>query len=609
MNTGNQATTPPLLSGSSRGLLALVLILSLIAWYTAGRPQLGEMDKRLIFGLRKGFDDGQVTALTIRRGADLSEELRFERLASPRNAPPIWQMRKPYDELADAEQIASLLAPMSFMQADLIYDSIQGLGFDTPTLTVELTREALPPLRFKVGKALPGGSYALQIEDEPDRGYVFRTSFLEKLQAPVSDFRLRDLFTLDFKGLEAIEVKLASPLEGLAPRAVSLVKDQGFWKLGSATGEFADEELVERIYRGIDKLEARVVLDSELWGPATKTKYKLDSPILTLSLRGEGRLETALFGVPAESARAGELTAQFQDRPGIYLVSILSLVELLKLEENELRSRSLVPLGGLALERITVAWPKGGESALQREGRDWQDPASPQAKVDQDRARDLVDQVLAWKIRDFKPLELGGESARVRFKAGGLERELIIGARLSAEAPLYALRRRESEATYAAELPGVEALLGLPISLRDPKIFDFDKLSIGRLDWLKGGQSLRILREDRRFIVEGAPLASQDLEAIDGLVTRLSKLRARRFGTPLATAPLADYGLDAPAKLTVFHETWDNDARQQKLLETTIETGKMSSEGGIWARVSGCDAVVELEAGVFEVLANGFKKS
>jgi hypothetical protein len=617
--TRPQASATPaeaLMNNSSRTLLVIALALGVACWWIAQTPDIPPGATRLIF---PGLPQERVSVIQISRGQELGETLRFKAIVADtsKQTEPIWRMVKPVEDAADSATITEIPTNMGYLEyiEHLKGDSVKGLGLDKPDCKIRIEIKDSDPILLTIGPSLPGDVVGMKVAGR-DGAYLIRQSFSEKFLKPLSEYRKRELFTLSFRQSDSIHVVLHRDIVGLKALEWTFVRDDRFWLIGEKNGEYGDIPNIEDLFRAMKNTRGIDVIDSELWNEQSMSKYGLKpTPAVTLNLKRGNKNEVLILGA-AVPKRQNLYYARFNTRSAIYTVNLKALFKVLLKPAREFRSDSLLQLAGVPLETLTIKPAQESALVLAIAKRDWVFNNKLEIKLDQARAKKLVNDLLTLKINKLSKIKEAAsfkESLLIELKAGPLTRTLQVGPKLSnkPQKNLYLVKRGERSQLYEVSLPFLESLKNAQLVLRDLQFLKFDNFSCQQIE-LRGpdGKVIRRLKKDESSYREDAvPIGQRDNKKMLSLIEQLKALKAQRYVALASNLSIDKHGLTEPARTFVLIQSeWDNKARRETMNTLTLWLGKPARQGTRYALLKEGDVIFELKDSFIKLLEQGFAK-
>lgn len=606
----------PLMNNSTRVLLVAALVLGVTTWWVASNPTVSPGQKAPIL---PKVDFNKIQAIQVERGEGLKEILRFEATIEDtpkgRKEGPIWSLSKPVKDDGDSAVIAQISSGLRFLEALETFeeDKLGALRFDEPQCKITIEVKDQEPVVLVLGAPLPGDVVGLKVEGR-EKGYLVRKTFSSRFLRPLQDYRNRDLFETDFEKVNDIKIDFNRDIQGVKAIHSRFVKVDRFWHVGDKNGEYGDQPNIEALFGSIDFLVGVDVLNDEVWNADTEKKYELKpTPWAQIAVKSEGKTETLIVGKAVPKER-NLYYARFNEKPAIFTINLKEPLKVLIRTRGKFRSTTLLQLGNIPLETITVNGPETPETVVGRKNRDWVYQGQEDTRLDQEETKKLAYELLTTQIESFtkaasKSFE---EKLVVTVKSGPLNRLIRIGQSAGKEGkPNHRyVKRGERDDVYIASFPYFNDLKNVHLVLRDKRFMAFDNSRCQQMEWKdKEGKRLRLLKKDERtFREEGVSLGKTDAEAIKALVKELQKLKATRYVALAGDENKKKYGLSRPERTFVMVES-DYDKKLGTVMKTlTLSIGGVSKKGFRYALFQSESAILEINDAFVELLNKGFAK-
>lgn len=251
-----------------------------------------------------------VDALEIDVANPKGSDFRFEKKAGAD-----WTMLRPVAARADVPAIEGLLGRLQSAQMKSIAASDASkpaeFGLDKPAVTITIGA-ASARHQLMIGKDAPDSAVYAR---ESSRPIVFTIdkSVIDDLKKPVDDFRDKDLFK--FRSFNAERLELSRGKETWAFEKTKGKDGADTWKQVGPAAKDVDAAKMDAVLTKTSNLRAKSF-------PDAKVKTGVDSPVLTIKARFDGKEERVVFGksgdnvfaLRSDDASAAQVeTADFND--------------------------------------------------------------------------------------------------------------------------------------------------------------------------------------------------------------------------------------------------------------------------------------------------------
>jgi hypothetical protein len=536
-------------------LFIAVVVAALVAYSLSRKPtseQTQQQQKRVL----SGYSAGKVATVSFQEGDQRITCQREEgsdggwRIAEPVQVRgERWAIEDILDQLERAEKVSTVRAEKGRPLDLATY------GLDKSVRTVTLAEKAGGRTwKILIGKDA-GAADAVWITLEGDPAvYSVRKSLAEKMAVSLTGLRSKSLAPrIPFLDLK--EATISGTERGTAPAfEVQCARSGRRWEIKAPFYDLADEDRLEQLAAKVH--DHRIGAgDFVVDDPTKASEYGLDRPMLTLTLKAEGKSQTVVFSFH-EADGANTCYAMLQGEPAIVRVPA-TLFDDVRRSATDLRNTSLVGLPVYDVGSVEVTGPQGPLS-VKKSGDAWQiageQPAAADKQVTERFLTDLkairVERFVADQTSDLAPYGLT-EQQRMAVTLKGPTGEAAADVHLGGTDP-------GGELVYAMRPP-------YPAVLAVRKQDCLDRLRTGRVAFLnlvvveergadplevavqRGGASERAARENA---AEGWKLqepvqAPADQDALDAIVGDLTSLRAESIVAEKAD-DLTPFGLDRP---------------------------------------------------------------
>ena len=581
-------------------LLIAVVVAALVAHSLSRKPSSQEVAaqrKRLL----PDFRAADVKLLTIegpngrlvcrREGADKWRIIEPVNVRADR-----WEVQDILDKLETAEKVSWELAPGD--------PALYGLEHPVRTVTASRSGPAASAWTLRIGKeAGVAGTVWVAIEG---REGVFAVSkdVVDTTDATLARLRSKELAPrISVFDLEALDVS-AAPLGQESGFDLECAKVDDTWEIKAPLHDLADRRKVEAVANKL--YGCRIGADDFMTDDPTKAAdYGLDSPLLTVSLKGKGQEQTVTFS-RAGTGEDARFYAMTRGEPAIVRVP-KSLFDSLRRPPAELRARSLADFRVNDVAEMAVSGP-AGEFVIRKQGDAWQIAGEPPVPADREIVESVLKELKKAEVKrfvadapeDLAPYGLAeGDARRVTLRdQDGAELAAVELGGADAEAGARYVRR--SGYPPVLSVPPAGLLAGVDrgrVAFLDRLLLEEPPAEATRVVLEHGGETFRCDWEYERVawnLVE--PVAGEaDGLAVQAIVSDFARLRAAAFAAEKA-GDLAAFGL---AKPTARAQVTYADAKGNTRVRTLL-LGAPADEPaeGAFARLDGDERVFVLPENV-----------
>jgi hypothetical protein len=568
------------------------------------RPALAYRGKRVL-----DFGTSELAKIEVKRGAEsytLEHTKDGWRLTSPVSAPA---------NALKADQVAGTLGSLEAVEyADQMAkpDDLEarfGLGKPAITVRLEFTDKNKPARVLEVGKAQGGkpGTFA-RLADAADKTtpvFVISREAHDALDRDSLAYRPTQLWQVPAEDVAAVRVRRAGEAE------YRLTRDGAGWKVG---GPFEAPALTAAVQTLVNDLAAPQAQSYKAHEAKDLAPYGLDRPHVSVTVSAkDGKEHTLLVGASAGKEGPGR-SAKLADSPAVFVVND-TLAHAADRAALDLLDPVLLHLDTARVERVTG---KSGEAGLtlERTEHGWRVTDAPGSPFPADTEavaglEGLWADLRAERFAAYGPgtdwakygLDRPAVSVTVRLKPadkGPAERTVELGKPVEGSAGgRYA--RVDRGAGVAVLGSGAAKILGQGyLDYVNRNVLEFDAGAVVSVQRSMGGDTLEVVKKDGGWqLIKPADERADD-RAMQELLDRLGRLRARRIAAYPAK-DLAPFGLERPAALVTVKLSGD-----RKPAEHVLKVGKPTENGGDrYAQVDNGPAVAVLPAGLADRLVAG----
>ena len=369
-----------------------------------------------------------------------------------------------------------------------------------------------------------------------------------------------------FAGLDASkieEVKIA-PASG---DATSIKKDGSNWQITAPLTAKADDGELSSITSALTSAEITRVVDEN---PANLNEYGLLNPRIEVDFKAAGDKDYRKLLIGEKTATGGDLYAKRNDEKKVFLIPA-SHDTTLNRTTFDLRDKALLKIDRDKVDGLEVT--AGGKTlVLAKEASEWKIMKPLSTKADFGAAEGLVSRMQTLQMKsiaadaptpaDLKKFGLDKPDATVNLNSGSSRATLVVGGK-AAEGTLYA-RDTSKPAVVTIESTLLDELKKGADDYRRKDLFEFRPYNATHIELSRNGQTIVLDRQkgqgenapDKWH--RAAPAGDVDKDKMDGLLSKLSNMRAASF-----VESTAKTGVDKPA-LTVTVK-FDEGKKEEKV--------------------------------------------
>ena len=251
------------------------------------------------------------------------------------------------------------------------------------------------------------------------------------------------------------------------------------------------------------------------------------------------------------------------------------------------------------IDEVTIKSESGERTMLAKSGSDWkivqpvaaQPDAAEVSGITSNLASVEMQRVVVETPGDLKEFGLAEPRIEVRFKSGGSEHVLQIGAKTPTGTDLYA-RRADAARVFLISSFLESTFNRSTFELRDKTVLKVDAAQVDALEVETGGKTTQFAKKNGEWEIEQPVAARADFGAVEGLVGKINSAQMKSIAAADAS-DLKTYGLDKPAA-TVRIGTGSSQA--------TLAFGSSAGEGAVYAKDLSRPAVFTLESTLLDDL-------
>jgi len=357
-----------------------------------------------------------------------------------------------------------------------------------------------------------------------------------------------------FAALEPDKIEELKVLSA-AGDATTVKKQGAAWQVTQPIAAPAADSEVSGITSALGQLEITRVIDEN---PANLNDYGLSNPRIEIDFKASGDKDYRKLFVGEKSPTGGDLFARRNDDKKVFLIPAFQETTFNK-TTFDLREKSVLKFDREKVDGLDVD-AGGKQLVIAKDGGDWKITKPVQTRADFGSVEGLVGRLQTVQMKsiasdnatpaDLKKYGLDKPAVTVNLNAGSAKATLLIGGK-AADNTVYA-RDTSKPAVVTLESALVDELKKSADEYRRKDIFEFRPFNADRVELTRNGQTAVFEKvkgqgdnaQDKWRRV--SPTAGDlDKEKIDGLLSKLSNMRATSFAESTAKT-----GLDKPA-LTV----------------------------------------------------------
>ena len=276
-----------------------------------------------------------------------------------------WWLTQPYDWPANPNAVASIINELQFLEHETSFavkdlaksgQSLADYGLVQPAVTLVFT-SAGKSYTLRVGDKTTIGSRLYVLSPDGQTIHVVGRSLADSLGRSLEDIRSDSIFTVPVFEVRSLSLQTAAP----ANLKVRLRRDGARWAFEAPILARASKAGVEVTINALNALKAKKFLE-----PAdTKLEQAgLETPVFRVTLEGNARRETLLFGA---AAGPGEYYAKIENKTAVFTVAAPQpLLDVLRRMQEALRDPRVVDFDPHGVTSLSITAPTQSEFSLQR---------------------------------------------------------------------------------------------------------------------------------------------------------------------------------------------------------------------------------------------------
>jgi hypothetical protein len=348
----------------------------------------------------------------------------------------------------------------------------------------------------------------------------------------------------------------------------TIKKDSGLWQVTQPMSAKADDTEASGITSALGGLSVVRVIDES---PADLKDYGLTTPRIEIDFKAAGDKDYRRLLIGDKSPTGGDLFAKRNDEKRVFLIPAFQETTLNKGTFN-LRDKTVLKFDRDKLDGIEIA--AGGKTlALAKEGAAWSIAKPLQARADFGSVEGLIGRLQSAQMKsiaaneptpaDLKKYGFDKPEATVNLNTGSARATLVIGGK--AEDNTVYVRDLSKPVVMTLESAFLDELKKGADDYRRKDIFEFRSFNADRVEFTRDGQPVVFEKvkaqgenpQDKWRRASPNP-ADVDKEKIDGLLSRISNMRADSF-----VESTAKTGLDKPA--LALHVKFDEGKKEERV--------------------------------------------
>jgi len=369
-----------------------------------------------------------------------------------------------------------------------------------------------------------------------------------------------------FAGLDAAKIEEVK-VSTAAGESTTAKKEAGGWQLTAPLAAKADESELSSITSALTSADMVRVVDEN---PTDLNAYGLLTPRIEVDFKAAGDKDYKKLLVGEKTPTGADMYARRNDEKKVFLIPAMHETSLNR-TTFDLRDKVLLKVDREKLDGIEVT--AGGKTlALAKDASEWKIKKPIETKADFGAAEGLVGRLQALQMKsiaadaptpaDLKKYGLDKPEATVNLNSGSSRATLVVGGK-AAEGTLYA-RDLSKPAVVTIEAALLDELKKGADDYRRKDLFEFRPYNATHIELSHDGKTIVLDRQkgqgenapDKWH--RAAPAGDIDKDKMDGLLSKLSNMRAASFVDSTAKA-----GTDKPA-LTVTVK-FDDGKKEEKV--------------------------------------------
>lgn len=253
------------------------------------------------------------------------------------------------------------------------------------------------------------------------------------------------------------------------------------------------------------------------------------------------------------------------------------------------------------IDQVTITSESGDRTTVEKKAAKWEvtQPAAIGADeaelsgITSNLASLEVQRVVDEQATDFKQYGLDPASITIRFRAGGQDRQLLVGRKTPTGSDLYA-RLPDKPRVFLIPAYLETTFNRSTFDLRDKTILRFERDKVTHVAIGTPDHTINLVKEGADWRITSPVDARADFGVIEGLIGRINTAQMKALTAPEAK-DLKEYGLDKPVA-TVHLSSGTGEAG--------LAIGKSAGQGVVYARDLSRPMVFTVES----TLADDMKK-
>src|SRR5262249_30295968 len=352
-----------------------------------------------------------------------------------------------------------------------------------------------------------------------------------------------------------------------AGEATALKKDSGSWQMTAPLTAKADEGELSSITSALTSADLVRVVDEN---PTDLNAYGLLNPRIEVDFKATGDKDYRKLLVGEKTPTGADMYARRNDEKKVFLIPAMHDTTLNR-TTFDLRDKSLLKVDREKLDGIEVT--AGGKTlALAKDASEWKIKKPIETRADFGAAEGLIGRLQALQMKsiasdnatpaDLKKYGLDKPDATVNLNSGSSRATLVVGGK-AAEGTLYA-RDLSKPSVVTIEASLLDELKKSADDYRRKDLFEFRPYNATRIELSRNGQTIVLDRQkgqgenapDKWH--RAAPAGDIDKDKMDGLLSKLSNMRAASF-----VESAAKTGADKPALVVTVK--FDEGKKEEKV--------------------------------------------
>ena len=278
-----------------------------------------------------------------------------------------WWLTQPYDWPANINAVKAILNELQFLEHETSFavkdlaksgQSLADYGLAQPAVTLVFT-SAGQSYTLRIGDKTTIGSRLYVLSPDGQTIHVVGRSLADSLGRPLEEIRSDSIFTVPVFEVRSLSLQTAAP----ANLKVRLRRDGARWAFEAPILARANKAGVEVTINALNALKVKKFLAP---ADAKLEQAGLDAPVFRVTLEGNARRETLLFGA-AVAASPGEYYAKIENKTAVFTVAAPApLLAVLRSLQEALRDPHVLDFDPHHVTALAIAAPGQPEFSLQR---------------------------------------------------------------------------------------------------------------------------------------------------------------------------------------------------------------------------------------------------